>query len=279
MAGNEAELKTLCEIVQADAAQLVERTPAGFRAVSSHGYPPRSARILATTFPTLFTPQRLQKLFPGDSLPPSISTEPSQSFARSAFFKESVGADGFQDGLSHWLNGARLLHLSSRNADHFDDTRRRLVADVSSLATLLGDNAVAPRGFTPLNDWDTVHELLEAFRESGRQQLLCCWYVGRTLSRVHLWRTANVQVSSRPYAASLSVAELRVAGALVTFSTNSAMASHLGVSERTIHAHLRAMYRKLGVTGRAAAATQIITQGLFLPTPPLGLFMESAALR
>ena len=51
----------------------------------------------------------------------------------------------------------------------------------------------------------------------------------------------------------LSVREVEVLRALVRGARNSEIAATLGISERTVKAHLGSIYQKLGVTSRTAA--------------------------
>jgi predicted ATPase/DNA-binding CsgD family transcriptional regulator len=54
--------------------------------------------------------------------------------------------------------------------------------------------------------------------------------------------------------AGLTFAELRVLRLVAAGMTNAQASAELVVSERTVHAHLRSIYRKLGVSSRTAAA-------------------------
>lgn len=62
--------------------------------------------------------------------------------------------------------------------------------------------------------------------------------------------------------AGLTLAELRVLRLVAQGLTNAQVARELVVSERTVHAHLRAVFRKLGVGSRAAATRFAIERGL-----------------
>jgi NarL family two-component system response regulator YdfI len=44
--------------------------------------------------------------------------------------------------------------------------------------------------------------------------------------------------------------------------TSKEVAYHLGISERTVKAHLTSIYNKLGVDSRAAAVSEAMKQGL-----------------
>jgi predicted ATPase/DNA-binding CsgD family transcriptional regulator len=62
--------------------------------------------------------------------------------------------------------------------------------------------------------------------------------------------------------AGLTLAELRVLRLVADGLTNAEVARELVVSERTVHAHLRTIYRKLGVGSRAAATRFAVEHGL-----------------
>lgn len=65
--------------------------------------------------------------------------------------------------------------------------------------------------------------------------------------------------------AGLTLAELRVIRLVARGLTNAQVAGELVVSERTVHAHLRSVYRKLGVGSRTAATRAAIDGGLVSP--------------
>ncbi len=65
--------------------------------------------------------------------------------------------------------------------------------------------------------------------------------------------------------AGLTLAELRVVHLVADGLTNAQVAGELVVSERTVHAHLRSVYRKLDVGSRAAATRVAIERGLVSP--------------
>jgi DNA-binding NarL/FixJ family response regulator len=60
----------------------------------------------------------------------------------------------------------------------------------------------------------------------------------------------------------LTLAELRVLRLVADGLTNGQVAGELVVSERTVHAHLRTIYRKLGVGSRAAATRYAVEHGM-----------------
>jgi LuxR family maltose regulon positive regulatory protein len=58
---------------------------------------------------------------------------------------------------------------------------------------------------------------------------------------------------ARPVPA-LTQRESEILALIAAAGTNQQVADHLGISVRTVHAHLRSIYRKIGVTGRVGAA-------------------------
>jgi DNA-binding CsgD family transcriptional regulator len=68
--------------------------------------------------------------------------------------------------------------------------------------------------------------------------------------------------SASEAAAGLTLAELRVLRLVAGGRTNADVAAVLVVSERTVHAHLRAIFRKLGVSNRGAATRYAVEHGI-----------------
>ena len=64
-----------------------------------------------------------------------------------------------------------------------------------------------------------------------------------------------------PYG-TLTAREREVLGYLIDGQTNADIAAHMFVSERTVHAHLRNLYEKLGTTNRAAAVRWAFDHGI-----------------
>jgi DNA-binding NarL/FixJ family response regulator len=65
--------------------------------------------------------------------------------------------------------------------------------------------------------------------------------------------------------AALTGRELELLELVATGRTNAAIARQLQVSPRTVANHLDHIYRKLAVTGRAAAVYRAVTEGLVAP--------------
>lgn len=95
---------------------------------------------------------------------------------------------------------------------------------------------------------------------------------GETLLKPEIMERVLTQVnSSKPDAserASLTDRELEVLAAVSRGERSKEIASHLGISERTIKAHLASIYSKLGVDSRAAAIAVAAQMGL-LGNPPV----------
>ena len=66
---------------------------------------------------------------------------------------------------------------------------------------------------------------------------------------------------------SLTEREQEVLEAVATGETNKGIAFNLGITERTVKAHLKSIYQKLGVDSRAAAIAVAAQRGLL---PPVG---------
>jgi ATP/maltotriose-dependent transcriptional regulator MalT len=71
--------------------------------------------------------------------------------------------------------------------------------------------------------------------------------------------------AARPSERMLTERELEVLGLVAEGVTNAEIANALVVSVRTLHAHLRSVYRKLGVRTRTAAVRRGAELGLVRP--------------
>lgn len=69
-------------------------------------------------------------------------------------------------------------------------------------------------------------------------------------------------VPSRPRTDGLTAREVEILGRVTSGLTNRQLAEELGVSTRTIDAHLRSVYAKLGVKSRSAATRYAIEHDL-----------------
>jgi LuxR family maltose regulon positive regulatory protein len=73
---------------------------------------------------------------------------------------------------------------------------------------------------------------------------------------------ADTFAAAKPPSTSLTPKQLEVFALLASGLTNVQIARHLAMSERTVHAHLRAIYSRLGVSNRTAALRAGIDGGL-----------------
>ena len=77
-----------------------------------------------------------------------------------------------------------------------------------------------------------------------------------------LARLLNQRAAPPSAAPELSERELEVLAAVGRGQRSKEIAYHLGISERTVKAHLASLYNKLGVDSRAAAVSAAIQRGL-----------------
>ncbi len=86
---------------------------------------------------------------------------------------------------------------------------------------------------------------------------------GETLLQPEVLARLLTQRAAPPSAApELSERELEVLAAVGRGQRSKEIAYHLGISERTVKAHLASLYNKLGVDSRAAAVSTAIQRGL-----------------
>jgi NarL family two-component system response regulator YdfI len=111
------------------------------------------------------------------------------------------------------------------------------------------------RGYL-LKDTDR-NTLFDTIRAAARgETLLKPEIMARVLSQAN---TAKKE-SNEPV--NLTDRELEVLAAVARGERSKEIASHLGISERTIKAHLASIYNKLGVDSRAAAIAVAAQKGL-----------------
>jgi ATP/maltotriose-dependent transcriptional regulator MalT len=118
----------------------------------------------------------------------------------------------------------------------------------------------------------TKHEaLIAAAREAlGEAAFANAWSEGRNLTpeqALEVWREREAVSYPEPIEkparlAGLTAGETEVLRLVASGMTNARVAEELFVSRRTVDAHLRSIYRKLGVASRTAAARHAIDRGL-----------------
>lgn len=91
-------------------------------------------------------------------------------------------------------------------------------------------------------------------------------WIGPTLMRRLMQGLARTQAANEPSLGSLSQRERQVAAAVARGSSNKEIARVMGVTERTIKAHLSAIFEKLGVRDRIQLA--LVVNGVDNPTGP-----------
>jgi predicted ATPase/class 3 adenylate cyclase/DNA-binding CsgD family transcriptional regulator len=111
----------------------------------------------------------------------------------------------------------------------------------------------------------------------GEQALAVAWAEGRTMSPeqalatqgkamiptpISTWPSSATPVKSPTSPAGLTARELEVLRLLATGLTDAQIAEQLVLSLHTIHAHLRTIYSKLGVTSRSAATRYVFEHQL-----------------
>ena len=67
---------------------------------------------------------------------------------------------------------------------------------------------------------------------------------------------------AQEHPAGLTLREVEVLGLVATGLTDAQVAERLVVSVRTVHSHVRSIYRKLGVSSRSAATGYALRQGV-----------------
>ncbi len=77
---------------------------------------------------------------------------------------------------------------------------------------------------------------------------------GHLLADPRTVRTPPATPSTGRPAPALTRRESEILALIAAALSNQQVADHLGISVRTVHAHLRSIYRKIGVTGRVGAA-------------------------
>lgn len=103
---------------------------------------------------------------------------------------------------------------------------------------------------------EMLHELAEAIRHGG------LWVGPELMARVvGAARRGLAPVEDPALASLLSARELEVARAAASGATNREIAATLGITERTVKAHMGAVFEKLGVRDRLQLVLRLSRQG------------------
>lgn len=216
-------------------------------------------------------------------LPPSISTEPAQTFRDGWLYQERLAPAGFRDGVTGALRrGAHLVglvHLSSERAGHFDDDMCRVLAallpaltviadvvgreaastDASQMGALVRgrDVATLPGRTVPLILEDARFlDLVARFEASTATVLSGYWGQAHDWWHVRLSPGAHscgtlVQATPSPLPYGLTCRELDVLTEIAAGRGNHAIAERLRLSDRTVQTHVERVLRKTGSACRA----------------------------
>jgi DNA-binding NarL/FixJ family response regulator len=99
-------------------------------------------------------------------------------------------------------------------------------------------------------------ELVQAIRSVRAGDFVC----GEALAQKLFRRASRLPVAVSP-AEHLTSRELEVLKLTADGMTNQAIASHLGIGERTVRQHLMNTYSKMGVTSRTEAVAKALREG------------------
>jgi DNA-binding NarL/FixJ family response regulator len=142
-----------------------------------------------------------------------------------------------------------------------------LAAGQAERAVALHASADALRGSTA-GVWPEVlradHEadLAAARRVLGEATFAAAWSRGRELSVERALEASTLPEPPEPTPSGLTSRELEVLRLVAEGLTDAQVAERLVLSLRTVHSHVRSVYRKLGVSSRSAATGYAIRHGL-----------------
>jgi DNA-binding NarL/FixJ family response regulator len=151
-----------------------------------------------------------------------------------------------------------------------------LLEGLAKIAALQRQPGVAARLFGAGHTWrQTFGQARGFFYEPGYQRILASaraqleddrwsagYEAGRSLTSEQAMAEARqvaralASASLMPYPAGLTEREVEVLSLLAEGLKDQEIADQLVISPRTVHAHLRSIYGKLGVTTRTAAARE-----------------------
>jgi DNA-binding CsgD family transcriptional regulator len=104
-------------------------------------------------------------------------------------------------------------------------------------------------------DTEYEHMLAEVRAQLGPQAFAAAWEEGRTMTpeRILAAQPTNHAAMQPTRKSDLTDRESEVLALVAQGRTDAQIAEALIISPRTVHAHLRTIYRKIGVTSRFAA--------------------------
>jgi DNA-binding CsgD family transcriptional regulator len=104
-------------------------------------------------------------------------------------------------------------------------------------------------------DTEYEHMLAEIRTQLGPQAFAAAWEEGQTMTpeRILADQPTNQTIVQPPRKSDLTDRESEVLALVAQGRTDAQIAEALVISPRTVHAHLRTIYRKIGVTSRFAA--------------------------
>jgi predicted ATPase/class 3 adenylate cyclase/DNA-binding CsgD family transcriptional regulator len=140
---------------------------------------------------------------------------------------------------------------------------------LEAAARLLGaaDALRDATGATRSTYWRALYELVapDTRARLGDDAFETAWEAGRTLTPEQAPAVLGAPAAAAPAADradGLTAREIEVLGLVAEGLTDAEVAERLVVSLRTVHAHLRSIYRKLNVRSRSAATRYAVEHGL-----------------
>lgn len=264
-------LSILKDAVGGDAVMLDVGTTHLHRSVASIGY----SDALARAFHEDFVESEWFDMVIGAATPPTISTEPTQSFRRGWFYEENLAPAGFRDGLSCALPTRgpciAVVHISSRTQGALGPAPQAFIAGV---APLLSGFARAGTWLPPTEVDPGLRRLARAAASAGMPSLRGVWATASGWTRFALQQDSpgdalSVRTSPFTMPHALTPREVEVLTLVAVGMGNREIADHLVVSERTVHSHLGHLLAKTGVRSRTELAVLAVSSNLLMPTETL----------
>ena len=107
---------------------------------------------------------------------------------------------------------------------------------------------------------DSERSADRARRALGDERFAAEWARGRAMGAAEILGLAPPSPQAHP--AGLTLREVEVLRLVAAGLTDAQVADRLVLSVRTVHSHVRSIYRKLGVSSRTAATGYAFRQGL-----------------